>query len=284
MSSAGSSPAVEGVGAADGGNDEYGWLSDWQSKRFENYEINGLEPLQDVYASDGFRAKENSDASYMSSLMVVIKFQGFMQHAASQMKQLRFPLYVSAHDFDFIAAFDPRPESERTPVRKLSVEEQVDELIAKLHDADSNVRFRATTKLWTKESSAKKAVPALIERLSDVDPATRQAAATALSEIDPTSDAVVSAMLNCLEHDPLPIVRQNIIRALGNCPTKAAVGALAKAIFDSERRSRYHAVISLKLLGKGAKEAAPALQRLLETETDKEIRSQATVALELMLK
>lgn len=92
---------------ADGGHDDYDWISDWQSEQFDDYTINGLERLQDVYASKAFREKANRDASDMSSLMVVVKFQRFMRQAAVHMKQLRFPLYVTAHDFDFIAAVRP---------------------------------------------------------------------------------------------------------------------------------------------------------------------------------
>jgi hypothetical protein len=92
---------------ADGGHDDYDWLSDWQSEQYQDYTINGLERLQSVYASKAFREKANRDASYMSSLMVVVKFHRFMQRAAAQMEQLHFPLYVTAHDFDFIASIRP---------------------------------------------------------------------------------------------------------------------------------------------------------------------------------
>lgn len=91
----------------DGGHDDYDWLSDWESEPYEDYTIHGLEHLQAVYASAAFREKASRDASYMSSLMVVLKFQRFMQQAATHMQQLRFPLYVTAHDFDFIAAVRP---------------------------------------------------------------------------------------------------------------------------------------------------------------------------------
>ena len=92
---------------ADGGHDDYDWVSDWQSEPFEDYTITGLERLQAVYASKAFREKANHDAIYMSSLMVVVKFQRFMQRAAAHMKRLRFPLYVTAHDFEFMAAVRP---------------------------------------------------------------------------------------------------------------------------------------------------------------------------------
>jgi hypothetical protein len=267
---------------ADGGHEEYDWISDWQSNRFDDYEINGLERLQEVYASQAFRAKENRAASYMSSLMVVVKFQRFMERAASHMKALQFPLYVTAHDFDFIAAFDPRPESSRTPVRKLSAEELTSELITKLHDEDPQTRFRAVAKLYGLGPAAKQAVAALIERLEDPHAATREFAATALAKIDPVSDLVVSALVARLTQDQPSHVRQEIVRALGSSPTKKATEALANALFDDDRLVRRYSVISLKVLGREAKDAAPALQKLLETETDNEIRSQATVALERM--
>ena len=48
-----------------------------------------------------------SDASYLSSLAVVTKFQRFMQRAAERMEALRVPLYVTAHDFDYISRLVP---------------------------------------------------------------------------------------------------------------------------------------------------------------------------------
>jgi hypothetical protein len=91
----------------DGGLDDFDWLSDWQSERFEDYTITGLEPLQAVYARKAFRDPANGDASYLSSLVVVTKFQRFMQRAAERMAALRMPLYVTAHDFDHIARMLP---------------------------------------------------------------------------------------------------------------------------------------------------------------------------------
>jgi hypothetical protein len=91
----------------DGGTDDWDWISDWQSGRFPEYEVNGLEDLQEVYASSAFRDGEYQEASYMCSLLVVITFQRFMERASREMKLLQFPLYVTAHDFDFIAAVRP---------------------------------------------------------------------------------------------------------------------------------------------------------------------------------
>jgi hypothetical protein len=101
-----------------GGHGDYDWLSDWQSQNFPRYTIRGMEALQAVYASSAFGDKSFRDAAYMSSLLVVIKFQRFIKRTASEMKLLRFPLLVTAHDFDFIAEFTPRnanPSAARNP-------------------------------------------------------------------------------------------------------------------------------------------------------------------------
>jgi len=92
---------------ADGLLDDFDWLSDWQSEDFEDYTITGLEQLQAIYASNAFGDPANKDASFLSSLVVVTKFQRFMQRAAERMTALRVPLYVTAHDFDYIARLVP---------------------------------------------------------------------------------------------------------------------------------------------------------------------------------
>jgi|SRR5579863_4293067 len=89
------------------GHKDYDWLSDWQSGDFPSFTIRGLEPLQAVYASPAFH--EFYDVAFMISLLVVIKFQKFMKAASNKMTRLRFPLLVTAHDFDFISEIRPRP-------------------------------------------------------------------------------------------------------------------------------------------------------------------------------
>jgi hypothetical protein len=92
---------------ADGGLEDFDWLSDWHSEPCPEYTITGLEPLQAVYASKAFRDPANRDATYLSSVVVVAKFQRFMQRAAERMGALRVPVYVTAHDFDYIARLVP---------------------------------------------------------------------------------------------------------------------------------------------------------------------------------
>jgi hypothetical protein len=87
----------------DGGVEDFDWLADWQSEYFDDYTIRGFETLQAVYASDAFHQDHYRDAAYLAGLVVVAKFQRFMQSATFSMKQLNIPLYATAHEYDYIA-------------------------------------------------------------------------------------------------------------------------------------------------------------------------------------
>jgi len=90
----------------DGGLDDFDWLSYWQSDFFRGISIIGLEPLQSVYASDAFHDEQFNDAASLAGLVVIAKFQRFIQQATSLMSALKAPLYVTAHDYDYIARLD----------------------------------------------------------------------------------------------------------------------------------------------------------------------------------
>ena len=267
---------------ADGGSEEFDWISDWQSGKFESYTITGLEPLQKVYAGKAFREDKNRTASYMSSLMVVIQFQQFMITVASKMKLLQFPLYVTAHDFDFIASFDPRPSLMRPPLRKFTSEEQVSELIGRLNGANKRTRLLAVLKLGSLGSGATIAVPELIRYLDGHNVAMCQGAARALAEIDPESEVAVSALVSALMKDIPTNSRQALASALGNCPTRRSVEALSNSVFDKDPQVQYTSVIALKVLGPIAKTAEPVLRKLLQSPIAAETRLQAETALKLM--
>lgn len=103
----------------DGGQKNYDWLSDWQSEYFEDYTITGLEPLQAVYTSEDLEDEQYADAAPLAGLVVVTKFQRFTQTAACKLKHMKVPLYVSAHDYDYIARITKpkNTRSEQTPKR-----------------------------------------------------------------------------------------------------------------------------------------------------------------------
>jgi hypothetical protein len=267
---------------ADYGHEDYDWLSEWHSERFEDYTITGLEELQSVYASDAFRAKEYRDACRLCSLMVVIKFQRFMQQAVRHMELLKFPLYVTAHDFDFIASFDPRPEAERRPTRRPTADERVEEAMRELKDSDSGVRFDGVRKLYSSGPAGKRAVGMLIERLKDDDTALCQFAATALAQIDPSNDAVVAALVERLQNSRDELVRREVVRALGYSRTKTSADALEKVLFDDDLKVRQYAVISIKLHGPVAAHIEQALRKLMETDPDQSIQIQGEAALRAM--
>ncbi|MRR30531.1 hypothetical protein EG834_09465 [bacterium] len=85
-----------------GGHEDYDWLSDWQGDTEGGFPIEGLESLQEVYAGDAFRDERFDDACSLTSLLVVIRFQDLIRRAAPHMRELRFPLLATAHDYDFI--------------------------------------------------------------------------------------------------------------------------------------------------------------------------------------
>ncbi|EEF61549.1 hypothetical protein Cflav_PD4227 [Pedosphaera parvula Ellin514] len=90
-----------------GGHDDYDWLARWQAEDPGAIAIEGLEPLQEVYGSPAFRDKNFYDACSVTDLLVVIKFQEFVHRASAHMKELKFPLLVTAHDYDFIHEVKP---------------------------------------------------------------------------------------------------------------------------------------------------------------------------------
>lgn len=86
-----------------GGQDDLDWISDWQSDSFPDLTLTGMEELQEVFASPAFDQPEFRDAAYVVDLLVVSRFQQLIQRSAPLMKELRFPLLATAHDFDFIS-------------------------------------------------------------------------------------------------------------------------------------------------------------------------------------
>ncbi len=85
-----------------GGRDDYDWLSDWDSERYPEMTITGLEPLQEAY-KDAYHDERFGDASDIAAILVVIKFQDLIRRSAPFIKQLQFPLLATAHDYnDFI--------------------------------------------------------------------------------------------------------------------------------------------------------------------------------------
>ena len=90
-----------------GGTDDCDWLSDWTSDSWPEMTLTGMEALQAVYDSDAFQDRSNKDASYVTSLLVVSRFQLLIAQASTFMRELRFPLLSTGHDFQYISEVRP---------------------------------------------------------------------------------------------------------------------------------------------------------------------------------
>lgn len=90
-----------------GGTGDFGWLSDWTSDSWPEMTLTGMEALQAVYASDAFHDGFNEVASYVTSLLVVSRFQLLIAEASKFMRELRFPLLSTGHDFQYVAEVRP---------------------------------------------------------------------------------------------------------------------------------------------------------------------------------
>ncbi len=85
-----------------GGSDNYDWLGDRQSEDWDTVTVEGLEPLQNIYASPSVRDKRFADARDVAGLLVVIKFQDLIRRAVPHMREMRFPIVATAQNYDFI--------------------------------------------------------------------------------------------------------------------------------------------------------------------------------------
>jgi hypothetical protein len=93
-----------------GGTDNFDWLGDAGVSTDESLVITGLEPLQAVYAQRRGTSPPagQNDADIVAGSLVIVKFQRLLQDALPHMKQLKCPLYATAHDDDeFIAEIKP---------------------------------------------------------------------------------------------------------------------------------------------------------------------------------
>ena len=88
-----------------GGHDDYDWLSAWDSGRFPDMTLTGMERLQHVYASDAFHDRALGKACDLCTLLVKIRFQDLIRRSIHWMRRLSVPVLATSHDSDFIAEF-----------------------------------------------------------------------------------------------------------------------------------------------------------------------------------
>jgi 3-methyladenine DNA glycosylase AlkC len=122
----------------------------------------------------------------------------------------------------------------------------VPDLIARLQDANAEVRLSAATALGRIGADGKTAVPALITALQDKDKYVRQGAADALGHFGAKAKTAVPALINALK-DENKYVRLNAASALGRIglEAKSAIPALIGALKDEKLEVRQNAASGL---------------------------------------
>jgi HEAT repeat protein len=135
----------------------------------------------------------------------------------------------------------------------------VEGLIAKLKDTDTDARRAAAKALAEAGGDAKAATPALVEALKDRDMFVRRFSAMALGEIGADPKEAVAGLRGAL-NDSRKEVQEAAAIALGKMG-KEAVGPLVAVIKDTNRETevRRKAAESLGSIGPDAHEALPTL-------------------------
>ena len=90
-----------------GGTNDFDWLCDHCSAPWPEMTLTGMEALQAVYASDAFGDRTFRDASYITHLLVISRFQLLIAEASTYMRELHFPLLSTSHDSDYISEVRP---------------------------------------------------------------------------------------------------------------------------------------------------------------------------------
>lgn len=135
-------------------------------------------------------------------------------------------------------------------------------LMLDLQDPHTRVRIRAADDLGKLRSRAKPAVPALLAALKDINTTVRGVAAESLGRIGVVTEAIVFGLLR-VQDDGSSYGSEHAIAALVRlgAPT---VPLLVKAL-DTDR---FHASLALRDLGAVARDAVPALIRVLSEDTN----------------
>lgn len=93
-------------------DDSLDWLTHWQSPRFPNVTLTGLESIQKLYAlymKENSKSKVDKDLKYnreLATLLVMTKFCELIDDTLDA-TQLGIDVYATAHDFDIVYHQNP---------------------------------------------------------------------------------------------------------------------------------------------------------------------------------
>ncbi|MGI9471382.1 MAG: HEAT repeat domain-containing protein, partial [Rubripirellula sp.] len=133
-----------------------------------------------------------------------------------------------------------------------------------LEHPDAGMRSAALKCLAAVDGEA--ATPILIELLSDRDWTVRRDSAESLGKIGSKAKAAVPTLFRMLTSEDDRDAARGALRAIDDAGPEA-VPVLVGALESDDRRQRYYAMFLLGKVGPAAKDALPAIRRLLE-ETD----------------
>lgn len=147
-------------------------------------------------------------------------------------------------------------------------------LIIALDDPIPGARHGAAVALKGIGAGASAAAPALVRRTNDPDYKVWTAAIDALGSIGPTG---AEGLVDCLKNKPKRILAMSALRQLGPA-AKEAAPALIKLLEAGDVQERQAAVNALKSIGSSSARVVPALTRAL-TDTDLGVRNLTQAAL-----
>jgi HEAT repeat protein len=132
-------------------------------------------------------------------------------------------------------------------------------VIARLTDPDAMVRRASAGALLTIRADRNRVIPLVIKVLEDADPAVVMPALHTLAE---GGAAVVPALVEALDHKEARYWSCLVLAEIGP-DAKDAAPALAKVVADERPEVRLEALVALGEIGPGAKAAAPAAIKAL---------------------
>jgi len=137
------------------------------------------------------------------------------------------------------------------------------EVTALLTHESAALRSAAITALTSISSDPSVVVPQLVKVLGDDQWEVRRDASVALGKIGPDAKSAVPVLFRMLDSEDDRDAARGALRAIDDADVDA-VPVLLEGLESEDRRRRYYAVSLLRKIGPPAKDALPALKKILE--------------------
>jgi HEAT repeat protein len=137
------------------------------------------------------------------------------------------------------------------------------EVTALLTHESAALRSAAIAALTSISSDPSVVVPHLVKVLGDDQWEVRRDASVALGKIGPDAKSAVPVLFRMLDSEDDRDAARGALRAIDDADVDA-VPVLLEGLESEDRRRRYYAVSLLRKIGPPAKDALPALKKILE--------------------